>query len=149
MAETASKSGLRLEVRRHFAAPRQRVWDAWTQAEALTRWFAPGAAHVVSADVDLRVGGEYRVHMQGPDGTSFHVRGTYREITPPSRLAFTWQWQHEPPDYVMVVTVQLEESAEGGTELFLTHEGFRSEADASGHNVGWEGLFAKLETIVA
>jgi uncharacterized protein YndB with AHSA1/START domain len=113
----------------------------------LKRWYAPGDAEVALAEVELRVGGRWRVHMRGADGSEHRVSGEYREIAPPSRLVFTWHWDHEPADHVMVVTLEFTDHGRG-TELVLTHEGFRNEGERNGHEQGWHGLFAKLETVV-
>jgi len=68
-----------LEVRRLFAAPRDRVFAAWTSAEALKRWYAPADAVVDDAGVDFRVGGRYHVRMRGTDGSLHLVEGAYRD----------------------------------------------------------------------
>jgi len=143
MAEAGSGSAFSLEVRRRFAARRERVYRAWTEAEALKRWYAPVDAEVALAEVELRVGGRWRVHMLGADGQEHRVSGEYREITPPRRLVFTWHWEHQPEDHVMVVTVEFNEAG-SETELVLRHEGFRNEEERNGHEQGWHGLFAKL-----
>src|SRR5262245_40600129 len=81
-----------LEVRRTIRAPRQRVFDAWTKAEELNRWHSPGPSTVDLAEVDLRVGGKWRIDMRGAGGEAWQVHGVYREIDPPRRLVYTWSW---------------------------------------------------------
>jgi uncharacterized protein YndB with AHSA1/START domain len=143
MAGADARPAFRLEIRRTYEASRERVYRAWTEVEALKRWHAPADAVVALAEADVRVGGQWRIHMQGEDGNEHRVSGEYREIEPPRRLVFTWQWDHHRPDYVMVVTVDLHERG-GQTELVLTHEGFRSEEDRTGHAQGWDALLTKL-----
>jgi uncharacterized protein YndB with AHSA1/START domain len=148
MAEAGSQVAFRLQLRRTFQATRERVFRAWTEGEALKHWYAPGEATVALAEVDLRVGGQWRVHMRGPEGQRYHVSGMYREVVPPSRLVFTWQWETDPPDHVMVVTVELLERGRA-TEVVLTHEGFRAEQERNGHQDGWGKLFDKLDKVLA
>jgi uncharacterized protein YndB with AHSA1/START domain len=75
-----------LQVRRTIRAPRQRVFDAWTKTEELKKWHAPGPLTVTFAEIDLRPGGKYRIHMTEPDGKELMVSGVYREIDPPRIL---------------------------------------------------------------
>jgi uncharacterized protein YndB with AHSA1/START domain len=139
---TGSEPGLRL--RRTIAAPREWLWRAWTEEEGLRRWHAPGEATVAHVEVDLRVGGKWRVHMRGPDGTEYHVEGEYREIDAPERLVYTWHWTHSR-DEETVVTVEFHER-DGVTEIVLTHVGFLSDESRARHEEGWGGCLAKLET---
>ncbi len=82
-----------IRIERRFAAPAQVVFEAWTSAELLRRWYPPGADwDTPVAEVDLRVGGRLRLVMRSPDGEEFGGGGEYREITPPTRLVFTWAW---------------------------------------------------------
>ena len=119
---TPAATAVTLEVRRTFAASRQRVFDAWSSAEALKRWHAPDNAVVLDAGVDFRVGGRYHVQMRGNDGSLHLVGGEYREIQPPTRIVLTWRWQSNPAATVSLVTVEfIERGAE--TEIVLTHEG--------------------------
>ncbi len=143
MAEGRQDERVALRIRRRFKATREKVFRAWTEAEQLRQWKAPGPARVTLAQVDLRVGGGYRIHMQAPDGTEYRLHGEYREIEPPARIVFTWQWEHEPVERETLVTVELSEH-EGETELLLTHEGFQNGVQQTGHEQGWESTLDKL-----
>ena len=136
-----------LEVRRTFAAPRQRVFDAWTSAEALKRWHAPENATVDDASVDFRVGGRYLIQMRGDDGQLHRVGGEYREIDPPRRLVITWAWQEKEVSSDSIVTVEFLERG-GETEVVLTHAGLVTEPERAGHRHGWIGCFEKLASVV-
>jgi uncharacterized protein YndB with AHSA1/START domain len=135
-----------LRLSRTFAASPERVFRAWTEPEALRRWLSPGTHETAGAEVDLRVGGTYRVAMRRlADGVTKYVTGTYREIRAPERLAFTWRWEDEPSDGETLVTVELRDLG-GATEMVLTHERFASEASRDGHAGGWAGCLDKLAT---
>jgi len=132
-----------LQLRRRFEAPRDRVFRAWVEADALKRWFCPNDdGEVVVTELDPRVGGRYRVEMRFPDST-FIVSGSYEEVRAPERLVFTWTMEgNHPVDETRVV---VEFHAQGqATELVLTHERFVSLEDRERHNHGWEGCLAHL-----
>jgi uncharacterized protein YndB with AHSA1/START domain len=78
-----------LVISRHFAAPRDLVFKAWSSAEHIKRWFAPEGCSVPEAEVDFRPGGVFATRMQLPTGEDHWVRGTFDEISPPDRLTFT------------------------------------------------------------
>ena len=83
MATTASHQDTTLHITRTFAAPQEKVFQAWTDPKELTRWFKPSDDFsTLPAEVDLRVGGQYRINMKAPDGSPHTVVGTYREVNP-------------------------------------------------------------------
>ena len=142
-----------LEIKRLIKAPRERVFEAWTDPEQLKKWFGPDEELVVPlAKVDLRVGGKYRIQMKRLDGEFHTAVGTYREVRPPERLVFTWAWEKDgsEPDFGEVepseMLVTLEFRARGKqTELVLTQEKFASVESRDRHEQGWTGCFDKLE----
>src|ERR1700675_532832 len=96
-----------LQMRRTFAAPRQRVFRAWTDAKELARWFAPSPDYsTVVPELDLRVGGKYRLEIHHKGGNVHRVGGTYREIQPPEKLVFTWRPDGDPWPEDSLVTVE-------------------------------------------
>src|SRR3954463_15376856 len=96
MAATTAAPSETLEVRRTFNAPRQRVFDAWTKAEEMKKWAAPGDMRVAVAEADLRVGGKYRLHMRNPNGTEHRAHGVYKVVEPPKRLVDTGTGERMP-----------------------------------------------------
>ncbi len=135
-----------LTIRRTLAAPREKVFRAWTDPEALKKWFRVAEEYTTPiAEVDLRVGGRYRLGMQAPDGGPvLLVGGTYREISPPERLVFTWRSETaDESELETLVTVEFHERGES-TELVLTHEGFADEARREQHSAGWQGCLEGL-----
>jgi uncharacterized protein YndB with AHSA1/START domain len=92
---------VRAVIKRRIAAPRERVFRAWTEAEHLQRWFFPSVdgEAVPQAEVDLRVGGCYRIIMYAPNGNiTAMVGGTYHEVHPPEKLVFSWVWEAPEPE---------------------------------------------------
>ena len=138
----------KLLVKRTFKAPVERVYAAWTDAEQIKRWFAPGTMSVPMAEADARQGGRYRVQMSEGDGDcAFHTTGgVYREVIPNQRLVFTWQW--EGSDLETLVTLEFKSLSANETELTLIHEGFDSEETRDKHRQGWGGCLAKLEAFL-
>lgn len=136
-----------LRVERRFQTAPERLFHAWTTAEALNQWASPDAAPAAT-EVDLRVGRRYRISMTAPDGTVRHVSGVYREIDPPRRLVYTWRWEQIPNFPETVVTVEFRARADGGTDLVLLHEGLPEGELARRHESGWNGSLAKLGALV-
>jgi uncharacterized protein YndB with AHSA1/START domain len=144
MAQGTVETKPSLTVERTLSAAPQRVWQAWTQAEALKHWFAPNDAFKVEViEVDVRVGGRYRIKMNAPDGEVHDVSGVYREVVPNERLVFTWAWR-TTPERESLVTVTLH-PAGSGTALTLTHEQFFDESARGHHREGWIALLGRLD----
>ena len=130
-----------LEIRRLVPAARERVFDAWTQAKDLDRWTAPPPM-TARAQVDLRVGGRYRIVMRGPDGVDRAVGGVYRVVERPSKLVYTWKWE-ESPMGDSIVTVEFHARGKE-TEVVLLHEGLTDDASRARHEHGWNGCLDNL-----
>jgi uncharacterized protein YndB with AHSA1/START domain len=136
-----------------------RVFAAWTSAEQMQRWLTPGPETRMTAQVDCREGGELILVYHDPDGTVHRVGGRYLVVNPPHRLVFTWTWlsseapvgtppQLLPLDAIGVetlVTVEFAPCPEG-TLLTLTHQRFKTEAEAERHGAGWSGALGQLPT---
>lgn len=73
-------------ITRVFDAPRQLVWDAWTQAHRLAEWWGPKGSTMKVAKLDLRPGGTFHYSMATPDGHEMWGKFIYHEIAPPQRL---------------------------------------------------------------
>lgn len=136
MTDTA----LSLEITRTFEAPPERVFDAWL-SRSWGDWIGPRDIHGEVTLLEPKVEGRYRIVMHLPDGKTLTVGGVYREIVRPSRLVFTWTWEHE--DHETLVTL-LFRAAGNGTALTIRHEGFANIERRDGHNNGWTATFEKL-----
>jgi uncharacterized protein YndB with AHSA1/START domain len=133
-----------LQMKRIFQAPREKVFRAWTDARELERWFAPSPEYsTVVPELDLKVGGRYRLEMHHKGGNINRLTGTYREIQPPEKIVFTWCWEQDPNKHESVVTVEFRDLG-ASTEIFLTHA-LLPDADSRGkHEHGWTGCFEQL-----
>jgi uncharacterized protein YndB with AHSA1/START domain len=98
------------------------------------------------ASIDLTVGGRYRLGMTDPGGKMHVAVGVYREVRPPTRLAFTWDWEN-PESRVgdTLVTVEFSATGAGLTEVVLTHERFTDATKVGGHEQGWAQLLRLLD----
>ena len=133
-----------LTLTRSYPVPPERVWRAWTDPQALKRWFGPGGEDPVSvADLDVRKGGRFRIVFGGADGKAHKVQGVYREVVPHRRLVFTWTWPNTTPERESVITIEFRAQG-GGTELVFRQEQFFDTAARDGHQRGWTESFAKL-----
>ena len=73
-------------ITRVFDAPRERVFEAWTRAQHLSRWFGPRGFRITDCEADARPGGLLRLCMRSPRGDAYWVRGVYREVVVPERV---------------------------------------------------------------
>ncbi|PBB96853.1 ATPase [Mesorhizobium sp. WSM3862] len=120
-----------LVVTRTFNAPARIVFEAWTKPELFKQWWAPKSMGMVlrSCEMDVRVGGRYRLAF-GRDGSNLdEFFGRYIEVTPHSRLVWT---NEEGGEGGPVTTVTFEEK--GGKTLLVLHELYPSKEalDAAG-----------------
>lgn len=142
---TAGATAEAVIVKRTFAAPREKVFEAWVNPALMARWFCRCAKHpptrIIQADV--RPGGQYRLEVVGDK--LYRGSGTYKEVRPPEKLVFTWNWQHD--DFAdTLVTVEFRSlGGSGFTEVTLTHELLPTEKARAEHRQGWNDCFDMLE----
>ena len=130
-----------LRLVRVFDAPRERVFDAWTNADQFKAWMCPPGAGVDHCELDARPGGTWLAHGYGPDGSRFAKSGVYREVKRPERLVFTWPYQAGG-------TCTNGGGQETTVEVTLVHGPFADQTGFNGHNEGWKGTFDKLAEFV-
>jgi uncharacterized protein YndB with AHSA1/START domain len=139
-----------LEMNRTIRTSREKVFEAWTNPAQLQKWFAVSEGFTTPiAEVDLKVGGRYRLGMKAPgDNPLLVVSGVYQEIVPHERLMFTWRWESgERDEPETLVTVEFQEH-EGVTNVMLKHELFSDVAQRDKHGEGWAGCFDGLERLI-
>jgi uncharacterized protein YndB with AHSA1/START domain len=157
MARTNNaKKGIKPEplvISRTFPAPRDLVFKAWSSAEHLRRWFSPEGMSVPEAEIDFRPGGVFDICMRSPGGQDFWSRGSYDEISPPDRLAFTSSVTIGGSKKFTVQTSVTFENKGTGTlltvhQLYDIHdEAFLGAVEGSAE--GWRTTLDKLEREVA
>lgn len=153
MAEANPKENS-LCIRRTFWAPRERVFRAFTEPEALRRWLRPiEGVSTPKVEVDLRVGGAYRFTLQRSGDEPFHVVGTYREVRAPERLVYTWKYEG-PLELKLdamgdsLVVVEFHDLGDA-TEVVLIHELLPTKSVRDFHELGWGNNLDQLKTILA
>jgi uncharacterized protein YndB with AHSA1/START domain len=157
MGSEPSSATTTVHVSRELAAPRDEVFRTWTEPDLFKRWFTPPGNASVTADLDVRPGGAYRITVERTElvpGTSYIV-GNYLEVDPPKRLVFTFGWEEPPPVEGLEaletldsrVTVQFRDLG-ASTELSITHERLDSPELRDFHRFGWETTLDQLARIV-
>ena len=137
-----------LRLERTFNAPASRVYEAWTSAEVLRRWWhAEHDWETPIAEVDARVGGAIRLVMRNPaDGSEYAGSGQYTLLDPPRRLAFTWVWEYER-SAPQLVEIELIDHGDR-TTVVMTHTGL-PEPERGDYVDGWQKSFDNLDAALA
>jgi uncharacterized protein YndB with AHSA1/START domain len=136
--------GYVVRIERTFDAPAEAVFDAWTSAEVLRRWFHSGPDwETPEAEVDLRVGGKVRVVMRRPDGAEFGASGEYTLVERPHRLVMYWTFDEDPSNQ-QLVELEFSES-EGATTVLLINSGISTDERRDAQHYGWAGCLDELE----
>jgi len=144
----ATPPSFTLELSRHIRAPREKVFDAFVDPEAMRVWKCPRGMSVCAVSSDAQVGGKYQVAMRARDGSQFVVGGEYREVRRPERLAFTWAWLGDNmPTMQTLVEVSFIER-DGGTLIDMTHSGFPQPTMRDQHGHGWRSCFNRLNDML-
>jgi uncharacterized protein YndB with AHSA1/START domain len=131
-----------LVVRRTIRATAARLFEAWTRPAQLKQWWGPDGVVCVEAEIDLRLGGRYRIANRLPDGKILWIAGVFEVIDPPHTLVYTWAL--EPIAGVSErVTVQFKPQGES-TEVIVTHERIPSASIRERHALGWQGCLEGL-----
>lgn len=160
---SAESSGSEFVLTRVFDAPRERVFEAWTESERLKHWFGPKGFQMLSCKVDLRPGGLFHYGIGAPDGSVIWGRWAFREIVRPERLVFVGSFSDEmggvarnpwssswPLETLTTLTF-----AEDGGRTALTLWGVPIDATEAEHRTfadgrasmqqGWTGTLDKLD----
>jgi uncharacterized protein YndB with AHSA1/START domain len=139
-----------LRIERTFDAPIERVFEAWTSAEVLRRWLHAGPDwETPVAQVDLRVGGNIRIVMRNPsDGGDRGAGGDYVVVDPPSRLVFTWIWDHHP-DQPQLIELEFSKRDDGRTSVLMINSAIAGYGRLKDQRLGWGRCYDNLDRLFA
>jgi uncharacterized protein YndB with AHSA1/START domain len=136
---------------RVFDAPRDRVYAACTDPELIPQWWGPRAGTTTVDQMDVRPGGAWRYVCRVADGTETAFRGTYREITPPERIVYTFEWEGMP-GHVLIETIELADLGDRTKLTIVSLFHTREERDgmlASGMEHGMNESHERLDELLA
>ena len=139
-----------LVVTRTIDGPAHIVFAAWTEPELLKRWWVPRSVPItlLSCEMDVRVGGTYRLVFQVDPTTTMAFFGRYLEVSPPSRLV----WTNEEGEGDPVVTTLTFEEEHGRTRLVVRDlypsKGALDDAIASESIAGWAEMLDQLDELL-
>lgn len=143
-------------IEREYAAPVDRVWSAFADAEVKKQWFGGTGFADVEVSEDFRVGGTAVNDGTGPDGRRSRFRATYTDIVAPERIVYTYDmWLDDVHASTSITTVVLEPS-DGGTRLTFTEQGVHLDgvhgagpeaAAGREHGTGW--LLDKIAEVLS
>lgn len=143
MADTEIK----LQLKRFFNSSVETVFTAWTDPVQLKQWHAPNRQTVGETQVDLRIGGQYRIEMiNKSDGKISPVRGEYKKIELNKCLVYTWGWEGVERHETLVTVKFIAKN--GGTEVILTHKRFADTGSRDEHQFGWDGCLDNLALFI-
>lgn len=139
-------ASINLIVRRTIRASPERLFAAWTTPAQLVKWWGPKGVACPVAEVDLRVGGRFRLANDPPTGERIWISGEFERISPPRELVYTWSIEPatRAPERV---TVRFEAKDEQ-TEVIVIHERITSEPARVSHEAGWVGCLDGLATLL-
>jgi uncharacterized protein YndB with AHSA1/START domain len=132
-----------LVLKRIYDVPAEKVWRAWTTPEEMAAWWVGGWDHVVHfAEIDVRVGGAYRVGFAPQGETPYVESGTFSEVVPVKRLTYRETVTLEGKQIHTHATVIDFRDLGRQTEVVVTTSGF----EAWGLAKGWVPALEKLAT---
>jgi uncharacterized protein YndB with AHSA1/START domain len=118
-----------VSIMRIFDAPREGVWKAYTDPKLIAHWWGPGIYSTIVDRMDVKVGGIWRFVNRDSEGNEFAFHGVYHEVSKPSRLVYTFEWEGMP-GHVLLGIVTFEEM-DDKTKL-MEKSVFESVADRDG-----------------
>lgn len=134
-----------LVITRLFDAPRELVFEAWTDPKHLAQWWGPRDYPAAQVKLDVRPGGAWRHCLRSTEtGNDLWHRGVFREVVAPERLVFTFAWEEEGERGLeTLVTVTFADDG-GKTRMTLRQTPFQSDGERDGHQGGWNSTFDRL-----
>lgn len=157
MSEQSSASTMtapkEVTLTRIFNAPREMVYQAWTDPEQVAKWWGPHWFSIPFCELDVRPGGAMMIHMQGPDGEIYPDIGEYVDVAEGKRLVFISRaFEDGEGGYHLEAqtTVTFEDQDDGKTRLTLRSVVLKATPEAQGALAGMEqGWSESLEKLAA
>ena len=150
IASLTTPSDREILTERVFHAPRERVYAAFTNPDLISRWWGLESTTTIVDQLELKPGGAWRFVQRNKDGSETAFRGIYREVTPPERLIYTFEWEGMP-GHVLVDTTTFEALGEDTKvtihSLFHT-TGERDEMLAGGMERGLNESYGMLDRLL-
>ena len=143
------QGGQTLEMKRVLPAPPAEVFRALTDPGELAKWWGPSGFTCPSVEFEPRVGAPYRIRMQPPEGSAFHLAGEFLAVEPPHHLAYTFRWEEPDPDDRETTADLKLRDLDGSTEVSLVQGEFATEARRALHDGGWTDSFDRLRDLVS
>ena len=137
-----------LHLERVLPAPRELVFRMHADPDLLGQWWGPKGFTAPSIELDLRVGGHYRIVMQPPDGDRFVLSGEFREVDPATRLVYTFRWEPPDPDDRETVVVFSLRDRGASTALTVDQQPFATDARLALHEQGWTESLDRLQELI-
>jgi uncharacterized protein YndB with AHSA1/START domain len=147
-----------MRITKVIAAPRERVYAALTDADAVARWKFPAAMSIEVHQFDARPGGAVRVSLtyDAPDragkthGRTDTYRGRFAELVPDERVVEVDEFESDDPAMQgeMTITIELADADGGGTELLATHDALPAGVSPADNELGWREALGRLAALV-
>lgn len=140
-----------LKMSRRFAVPVERLFAAWTDPEQACQWMGPRNVGCRIDRWELQEGGNYEIVLLSPENKEHAAHGVFGLIDPPNRLTMSWTWQHEGDMQGVETFLGLKfiATADGASELQLTHTMLPNDEMADAHAGGWQGALECLDEYLA
>lgn len=118
---TVNRTGKNLIVTRVLNAPRELVFEVWTDPEHLAHWYGPNGFTITTHEIDVKPGGVWKFMMHGPDGRDYPNKIIFSEVVKPEKLVYHHASDDdtEPVSFHVTVTFEAEE---GKTKLTMNSD---------------------------
>ncbi len=143
-----------LSITRLIDAPRERIFEAWTNPAMMVKWFAPAPITLAECEVDPRTGGVFRILMRAEDGTEYPSTGIYLDVVAPERIittdAYSPGWVPAAKPFMTTIITIEEEAGKSRYTARVRHWNAedRDQHEQMGFEAGWGQCLDQLEALV-
>ena len=153
-AQTKPLAEREVTITRTFDAPRALVFKAWTDPQHLAQWWGPKGFTSPVCEFDAHVGGALRIHMRGPDGTVYPMKGVIRELVAPERLVFSSVATDTAGKHLLEQLTTVTFVEQNGKTTMTMHSRAVAVAEVGvghlqGMEIGWTQTIDRLEALLA